>query len=109
VLAFAVDLAVSVILCPYDRARSYSSSHLVTKRYYAALIGFNLCKMEGDISVELVEEAEPITDQDWQDRITNFVGQAEAKAFARNGTTSDKPNAAKRRAQTSIDELRKIA
>jgi hypothetical protein len=30
--------------------------------------------MKGDISVELLEEADPITDQDWQDRITNFVG-----------------------------------
>jgi hypothetical protein len=40
--------------------------------------------MKGDIFVELLEEADPITDQDWQDRITNLVGQPEAKAFATN-------------------------
>src|SRR5262245_51982157 len=63
---------------------SDSSSHVVTKRHHAALIAFDLRKMKGDISVELLEEAGPITDQDWQDRITNFVGQPEAKTFATN-------------------------
>jgi hypothetical protein len=53
---------------------SSSSSHFVTKCHHAALIAFDLGKMKGDISVELLEEAEPITDQDGQDRITNFVG-----------------------------------
>jgi hypothetical protein len=53
---------------------SCSSAHLVTKRHHAALIGFDLRKMKGDISVELLEEAGPITEQDRQDRITNFVG-----------------------------------
>lgn len=49
-------------------------SHFVTKRHHAALIGFDLCQMQGDVSVELVEEWDPLTNQDRQDRITNFVG-----------------------------------
>ena len=50
------------------------SSHLVTKLHRAALVGFDLRQMEGDVSVELVEEWDPIPNQDWQDRIANFVG-----------------------------------
>ena len=50
------------------------SSHLVTKLHHAALIGFDLRQMEGDVCIELVEEWDAITDQDRQDRITNFVG-----------------------------------
>jgi hypothetical protein len=50
------------------------SSHLVKKFHRAALVGFNLRQMESDVSVELVEEWDAITDQDGQDRITNFVG-----------------------------------
>ncbi|KAF5408822.1 MAG: hypothetical protein Udaeo2_09870 [Candidatus Udaeobacter sp.] len=50
------------------------SSHLVTKLDHAALIGFDLREMEGDVSVELLEERSPIANQDRQDRITNFVG-----------------------------------
>jgi len=30
--------------------------------------------MEGDVSVEFIEEWDAITNQDRQDRITNFVG-----------------------------------
>jgi hypothetical protein len=30
--------------------------------------------MESDVSVELLEESDPLTNQDRQDRITNFVG-----------------------------------
>jgi hypothetical protein len=30
--------------------------------------------MESDVSVELLEESNPIADQDRQDRIANFVG-----------------------------------
>jgi hypothetical protein len=51
-----------------------ASSHLVTKLHHAALIGFDLGQMEGDVSVELVEERYPIANQDRQDRITNFIG-----------------------------------
>ena len=51
-----------------------TSSHLVTKLHHAALVGFDLREMEGGVSVELLEEWDPITNQDRQDRITNFVG-----------------------------------
>jgi hypothetical protein len=37
-------------------------SHLVTQFNHAALVGFDLREMEGDVSVELVEEANPIAD-----------------------------------------------
>ena len=50
------------------------SSHLVTKLNRAALVGFDLRQMEGDVSVDLLEELDPITNQDRQDRIANFVG-----------------------------------
>jgi hypothetical protein len=50
------------------------SSHLVTKLHHAALIGFDLRQMEGDVSVELLKERYPIANQDRQDRITHFVG-----------------------------------
>src|SRR5204863_3977509 len=48
-------------------------SHLVTKLQCAALVGFDLCQMEGDVCLELVEEWKPITNQNRQDGITNFV------------------------------------
>src|SRR5437588_255791 len=50
------------------------SSHLVTKLHRAALVGFDLRQMKGDVSVELREEWDPITNQDRQDRIPNLVG-----------------------------------
>ena len=40
---------------------------------HAALVGFDLREMESDVSVELLEEPDPITDQDRQDRITNII------------------------------------
>ena len=36
------------------------SSHLVTKLHGAALISFDLRQMEGDVSVELLEERYPM-------------------------------------------------
>ena len=57
-----------------DRLSRRLSSHVVTKLHHAALVGFDLRQMEGDVSVESLEEWDPITNQDRQDRITNFVG-----------------------------------
>jgi hypothetical protein len=57
---------------PRDLAARYS--HLVTKLYHAALVGFDLRQVEGDVSVELLEEWNSITNQDRQDRIRDFVG-----------------------------------
>ncbi len=82
---------------------------LVTKRHHAALIAFDLRQMKGDISIELLEEGDPVTYQDRQDRITNFVGKAETKAFARKYPTSNKPDVAERWPQTPIHEMPKIA
>jgi len=50
------------------------SPHLVTKRHRAALVGFDLRQMQRDVSVECFKELYPIANQDWQDRIANFVG-----------------------------------
>src|SRR5215831_13917880 len=57
-----------------DRLSRRLSSHLVKKLHHAALVGFDLRQMEGDVSVEFLEEWDPIANQDRQDRITNFVG-----------------------------------
>ena len=57
-----------------DRLSRRLSSRPVTKLHHAALVGFDLRQMEGDVSVEFLEEWDPITNQDRQDRITNFVG-----------------------------------
>jgi hypothetical protein len=65
--------------------------------------------MEGDVSVKLLEESDPITNQNRQDRITNFVRQPETKAFARDCTASNKPDATVRGPQAPIHKLRKIA
>jgi len=57
-----------------DHLSSRLSSHLVTKLNRTALVGFDLRQMESDVSVQLLEELDPITNQDRQDRIANFVG-----------------------------------
>jgi hypothetical protein len=65
--------------------------------------------MEGDVSVKLLEEWDPIADQDRQDRIANFVGQPETKAFGGDYTASNKPDAMEPGPQAPIHELREIA
>jgi hypothetical protein len=72
------------------------SLHLVTKLHHAVLVGFDLREMERDVSVERLEEWDPITNQDRQDRITNFVGQPETKAFPGNYTASNKSDGTER-------------
>src|ERR1043166_9786667 len=85
------------------------SLHLVTKLHHAALVGFDLRQMEGDVLVELLEEWDPITYQDRQDRITNFVGQPETQAFGGDDTAANKPDGTERGPQPPVDELREIA
>jgi hypothetical protein len=65
--------------------------------------------MESDVSVELLEEPYPIANQDRQNRITNFVGQPEAKAFAGHDTASNEPDGVVRGSQVPIHELGEIA
>ena len=62
--------------------------YLVAKRYHPARVRFHLHEVQRDILVEPVEEWDPFTDQDGHDRIANFVGQSEPKAFTRDGTPS---------------------
>jgi len=50
------------------------SSHLVTQLNHAALVGLDLGEMEGNVSVELLEEWDSLTNQYRQNRIINFVG-----------------------------------
>src|SRR5215831_10613085 len=65
--------------------------------------------MERDVSIELLEERDPLTDHDRQDRIIDLVGQPEAKTFARDRAPADEPDGAKRRPQALVYELRQIA
>src|SRR5450432_2888233 len=65
--------------------------------------------MEGEVSFELVEEGDPITDEDRQNRIANFVGQPQAKAFGGHRTASNKPDAAEAGPEVLVHELSEIA
>src|SRR5436853_3236603 len=85
------------------------SSNLVTKLHHTALVGFHVRQVEGGVSVKLLEELDPITNQDRQNRITNFVGKSEAKAFGGDYTASNKPDGTEGGPQTLIHELREIA
>src|SRR6266702_5662418 len=53
------------------------SPHLVAKRHHAVPICFDLRQMEGNISVEPLEERDAIANQDRQNRVAHFVGQSE--------------------------------
>ncbi|MEQ1691933.1 MAG: hypothetical protein ABMA00_11645 [Gemmatimonas sp.] len=64
--------------------------------------------MERDVTVERIEKREPFTNQDGQDRITDFVGEPAAKAFGANHATANKPDAAECWPQTLVHQLRKI-
>jgi hypothetical protein len=72
--SYAYRLADEAPASLADRLSRRLSSHLVTKLHHAVLVGFDLRQMEGDVFVEFLEELDPITNQDRQDRITNFVG-----------------------------------
>src|SRR6266404_7065162 len=48
------------------------SPHLVAKRHHAVPIRFDLRQMEGNISVEPLEEREAIANQDRQNRVAHF-------------------------------------
>ncbi len=61
------------------------------------------------LSVELLEEWDPITNQDRQDRISNFVCEPETKACGGDDTASNKPDTTERGPQATIHELREIA
>ena len=83
--------------------------NLVSKLHHAALVGFDLREMQGDVSVELFEKWDPITDQDRQDRIAKFVGQPETDAFCGDYTSSGKPDGLEPGPQAAIHEVGEIA
>ena len=45
--------------------------------------------MKSDVCVEIRKERDPVTDQNRKNRIANFVGQPETKAFATANTVTD--------------------
>src|SRR5689334_10062351 len=93
----------------YAQARSrWRSSYLVTERNHPVLVGFDLGQMEGDVTIELVKERDPVANQDRQDRIAYFVGQSATKALSGNGAPAGKPDAAEGGVQTPIHELSQI-
>jgi len=51
-----------------------TSSHLVAQFNHPALVGLDFREMEGDVSVQSLEERNPVTDQDRQDRVGHLVG-----------------------------------
>jgi hypothetical protein len=65
--------------------------------------------MKRDVSVEPLEEPNPIANQNRQNRITNFIGQPETEALAANNAASDEPDVTERGPQTPVHKLRKIA
>src|SRR5260221_7018059 len=85
------------------------SPHLVPKLHHTALVGFDLRQMERDVLVELLEEGDPIANQNRQDRIANLVGQPETKALTADDAPSGEPDAAEPGPQAPIHELREIA
>src|SRR6185503_17500796 len=76
---------------------------------HAALVRLHLYKVQGDVLVKPVEERDSITNQDGHDRIANFVGQSEAKAFTGYFTTSNEPDAAEVRLQSLVHQERELA
>ena len=68
------------------------ATHLITRRHHAGPVCFDLAEMEANITVESIEERNALANQDRHDRVPNFVGEAEAKVFAGNRATSNKPD-----------------
>src|SRR6266478_6061139 len=85
------------------------SAHLVPKLHHPALVGFDFGQVEGDVLVEVLEEGDPIANQNRQNRIPNLVGQPETKAFTADDAPSGEPDAAEPGPQAPIHELREIA
>src|SRR6516165_6304998 len=85
------------------------SSHLVPEFHHAAPVGLDLRQVEGDVPVELLEEWDPLADQDRQDRVANLVGQPETKALGGNHTAPDNPDGTEPGPEAPVHEPREIA
>src|SRR3954471_24510963 len=81
-----------------------AATHLVTQPDRPAFVRFHLGQVQRNVLVEPVEEPDPLTDQDRQDLVANFVSQPEAKTFTGNETTPNEPNAVEGRPQPLIHE-----
>jgi len=86
-----------------------SSSHLVTKSHHAALVGLDFHQMQRDVPVQLLEEGDPLANQDRQHRVSQFVREAETKTFGGDRPTSHEPDVPECGPQAVIHELREIA
>ncbi len=64
--------------------------------------------MQGDVSVEPVEERDPVTNQDRKDGIANFVGKPKTKGFGSNDSAANNPDGTERRPKTPVHEMGEI-
>src|SRR5437762_11692660 len=88
-----------------DRLRPSSlPPNLVAKLDHAILVRRHIQQVKLDVFVELLEKGDAVTDQNREDRVTDFVGQAEAKAFTRHRAASHKPDAAEGWLEPSIHQ-----
>jgi hypothetical protein len=85
------------------------SAHLVAKLDHTVPAGFDFGEVERDVPVEPVEEADPITDQNRQNRVTHLIGKPETQAFRGNDAASGEPDGTKPGPQMFVDELCEIA
>src|SRR5512135_1515282 len=90
------------------RRRAETPSDLVTKLHHAAPVRRDFRQMKGDVLVEPPEERDPVTDQDWQDGITHFVGQPEPKTFGGDHPASNNPDGTEAGPQLPVHELGEI-
>ena len=65
--------------------------------------------MEQDVSLELLEKRDAITNDDGHNRIPDFIRQLETKAFSGEHAASNEPDGAEGISQAPIHELREIA
>jgi hypothetical protein len=91
------------------RGGACSTLYFVAKCHHPSRIGLDLHKVQSNVLIKPRKEWDPIPDQDWHDRISDFVRQSEAQAFARYCAPSDEPYAAKNRSQPIIHEPHEIS
>src|SRR6185437_10774085 len=74
--------------------RSSWPLHVVPNRDNTAPVCLHFKQMQGDVPVESLEEGDAVADHDGHDGVAKLVSQPAAQAFARDRTTTDKPDAA---------------
>src|SRR5262249_24476519 len=99
---------LDIVLTLFLSGAAVFLSHLVVQLYHAVLVGCDLCEMQRHVSVELVEERDPLADRDRHDRIANVIGQPETQAIGRKRTAAHEPDAAVCGLEPSVHELREV-